>query len=310
MANLKRKNKYRLYQESVASILFIFSFILLPVTVKAANIYFFSESQDIYQGDTFVVETRISSPDKSINAVEGSLLFDNNGLEVKELSTGGSLFSLWLEQPVFSNEEGRISFVGGVPGGFQGKEAEILKIIFFAKNEGKAKLDFRDDISVFLNDGQGTQMGPWVEPLTLSISKRPTEIPPKDEWQRLLKEDTTPPEPFEVVVSRDPTIFNNQYFISFFTTDKESGVDRYEIQEGTEPYIVGNSPYLLKDQKIKSVIRVKAIDKAENERLAELAPISPQYFYQTVWFWLVIILAIIILIFIRAIKAIFNKKNV
>lgn len=87
-------------------------------------------------------------------------------------------------------------------------------------------------------------------------------------------------------------------------------MDRYEIQEGIEPYIAGNSPYLLKDQKIKSVIRVKAIDKAGNERLAELAPISPQYFYQTVWFWLVIILAIIILIFIKAIKAIFKKKNV
>ncbi len=51
--------------------------------------------------------------------------------------------------------------------------------------------------------------------------------------------------------------------------------------------------------------------KAENERLAELAPISPQYFYQTVWFWLVIILAIvIILISIGTIKAIFKKKNV
>jgi len=293
--------------------IFAIGFFFLPVAVKAATtVYFDLEKPVIYEGDIFLVNLRISSPDKPINVVDGTILYDNNNLEIKEVSIGNSLFALWPKPPVFSNNKGTLSFVGGAPDGFQGEKGEVLKIIFLAKGEGEAQIDFLDGFSVFLHDGQGTQINPWLRPLSLNILTRPAEIPAKDEWQALIESDKNPPESFEVAIGQEPSIFNNQYFISFFTTDKESGLDHYEIQEGTGPYIVRDSPYLLKDQKLRSIIRVKAIDKAINERVVEIpATYPPLPFYKTLVFWVIItiVTVVIIILFWIIIQRIKKKKN-
>src|SRR3989344_528003 len=98
-----------------------FVFAALPVTGLAASVYFDSDSQNVNFGDIFVVEAKISSPDEPINVVDGMILFDPNILAVKELSTGASVLNVWAEQPVFSNETGRINFVGGALDGFRGE---------------------------------------------------------------------------------------------------------------------------------------------------------------------------------------------
>ena len=308
----KNKNKHWLHPTMMAKAAFgflIFSLVLLPSAVQAAHIYFSLVAEEIYKDDIFIVETRVSSPDRFINAAESTLLFDNDKLEVKELSIGGSLFSLWPGPPVFSNQKGKISFIGGTPDGFQDEDALILKIIFLAKNKGEAVLDFQDNTYLFLHDGKGTQFGPWLRPLSLNILERPAEIIPKDEWQILIEKDKTPPEPFEILLGQDSAIFDNQYFISFFTTDKESGIDYYEIQEGIEPYVIGDSPYLLKDQKLRSIIRVKAIDKAGNERISELMPpLPPMPFYKNILFWLGVFI-IIVLIVLYVLWRYFKRKS-
>ena len=91
--------------------------------------------------------------------------------------------------------------------------------------------------------------------------------------------DTTPPEEFEPQIGQDPTMYNGKYFLSFVAQDKTSGVDHYEITEvpwlsfkKTKEWKVVQSPYLLGDQRLRSVIEVKAVDKAGNERIAEIKP--------------------------------------
>ncbi|MGC9046816.1 MAG: cohesin domain-containing protein [Minisyncoccia bacterium] len=306
---MNKKFNKNIYLILIATFL-VSGFLSSSLIVKAATGVYFDLKEPVYSRDTFIVKLKIST-DKQINAAEGVILYDSNRLEIKEISLGNSLFNLWPQKPVFSNEKGSLSFVGGAPNGFEG-EGEILRVVFLAKSEGETKIDFQDGFSVFLNDGQGTQINPWLRPLSLNILKRPAEIPSKDEWQVLIESDKNPPEPFEINLGKDPNIFNGQYFISFFATDKESGIDHYEIQEGGGLYVIGESPYLLKDQKLKSVIRVKAVDKAGNERIVELSPAyQPQYSYQTVWFWLVIILVIILIfILVKIIRYRIKGKNV
>lgn len=303
MLNLKADNLgQKKIQRYLAFIIILFGLVLFPFIAKAATIYFSSVSENIYQDDVFITEVRISSPDKFINAAEGALRFDKDKVEVKELSTGGSLFSVWLQPPVFSNQDGKINFIGGTPDGFQGEDALVLKIIFLAKNRGEAKLDFQDDTYLFLHDGKGTKFNPELGPLTLNILERPAEVSPKDEWQSVVEKDKTPPEPFEITLGKDPTIFDNQYFISFFTTDAESGVVYYEVKEGDIAFVRAESPYLLKDQSLQGLIKVKAVDKAENERIVELMPplppVVPVPFYKNVLFWFAVILIIVLLIYI------------
>jgi len=116
-------------------------------------------------------------------------LFDKDKLTVKELSTGGSVFSLWAQHPVFSNEEGKISFVGGAPEGFQGGGGLVLKAVFFAEREGDSKLFFSDGFSVFLSDGKGTKISPEQKSFSISILRRSSEVAPKDEWKSFIEGD-------------------------------------------------------------------------------------------------------------------------
>lgn len=274
-------------------------FFFLPIAVQAATtLYFDLESPVIYKGDTFLINLKVSTPDKPINVVDGTILYNRDKLEIKEISTGDSLFALWPKPPVFSNDESALSFVGGAPEGFQGKEGKVLGMIFSAKSEGEAQINFLDGFSVFLHDGKGTQINPWLRPLSLNILIRPSEIPAKDEWQNLIESDKNPPEPFGILIGQDSFLFDNQYFISFFTTDKESGIDHYEVKEGERDFVRAESPYLLRDQTLRSLIQVKAVDKAGNEIMSELMPALPPPLplYKNFLFWVTIILIAILFV--------------
>jgi len=103
--------------------------------------------------------------------------------------------------------------------------------------------------------------------------------------------DTTLPEEFKPEIGRDPTIFEGKYFLSFATTDKTSGVDYYEVKEGKRDFKKVKSPYLLEDQSLKSKIVVKAIDKAGNEKIAQIIPPKKSFPY-----WIIPIIFILTVI--------------
>ena len=128
--------------------------------------------------------------------------------------------------------------------------------------------------------------------------------------------DMTPPEEFQPEIGKDPSIFEGKYFLSFATTDKTSGVDHYEIleepqrnllkriftqsrhkteHETTQNWKVGESPYLLGDQSLKTKILVKAVDKAGNEKISEIIPFKKPIPYKEI---LIILASIIIIIWI------------
>jgi hypothetical protein len=138
--------------------------------------------------------------------------------------------------------------------------------------------------------------------------------------------DTTPPGEFKPEIGRDPSVFGGKYFLSFATTDAMSGVDYYEILEEPQKNIfsrffsknkskilgetaqnwkVGESPYLLEDQSLQSIIKVKAVDKAGNERVAEIIPPAKPF----PWIKLLIIVVIIIVLAVAVWKIIRRKSK-
>jgi hypothetical protein len=292
------------YKRKIFIIAF-FIFVFFPSLTKASEFFFDSAGEQIYQGDTFIVKLKLSTADNLINAAEGYLSFDNKKLEVKEISTGGSIFSLWPKPAAVLGEKGEISFVGGVAGGFKSSDAEILKIIFLAKNKGIANINVGKNSALFLNDGKGTKASYTVNPLKLSILERPVGQTPKDEWRPMLEQDKIPPEPFELIVDKSKFVFEGDYFVSFFTTDKESGIDYYEIKEGDNPFVRASSPYKLSDQNLRGKIEVKAVDKAGNVKVSVLQPLHPEKIYQKLSFWGIIILTLLFvgILFGRKIEA-------
>jgi len=107
--------------------------------------------------------------------------------------------------------------------------------------------------------------------------------------------DTVPPQDFTPEIGQDQAIFEGKYFLSFSTYDGLSGIDHYEVleisdrqqatgdrEQVTGEWKIAQSPYLLEDQTLNSVIKIKAIDKAGNERVAEITPAEKPFPYDRI----------------------------
>ena len=144
----------------VVVVIMISFFCFASVSKASTEIYFQNDTKEITQGDSFGVFLKASS-DKSINVVDGTVLYDKDKLQIKEIKKDNSILSLWTKEPIFDNKIGELSFTGGMPDGFAGKDGEILSITFLAKKTGTTTIGFQDIFSVYANDGLGTQINPW-----------------------------------------------------------------------------------------------------------------------------------------------------
>ena len=287
--------------------------LLFPPLVEAATLYLEPATGQFQPGETFIVDIRIDTEGECINAVEANLSFSSDILKATDFSRGESILNLWVRNPEINQEQGLISFSGGIPGGFCGRlpgdpgPSNLLgKIIFqvpglivrettpngtpkerlydpTGQAQNYAKIDFLDSSQALLNDGLGTPAKLSSKGATIKITEvGPLETPKKDEWQTELKEDNIPPEPFEIEIHQEPTIFEGKYFIIFSTTDKQTGIDYYQVKEGKRDWKKVESPYLLEDQNLKSTIKVKAVDKAGNEGIAEYIPSKKPFPWRTI----------------------------
>ena len=133
-------------------------FAALPAVASAANVYFSPSSGSYAVGSTHSLAVYVSSADQAINAASGVISFPSDKLEVVSLSKTGSIFSLWVQEPSFSNSAGTVNFEGIVLNpGFTGSSGKAITITFRAKAAGNVSLTFSSG-SVLANDGQGTNI--------------------------------------------------------------------------------------------------------------------------------------------------------
>lgn len=139
------------------ALVFIF-LVVSPATVQAASLYFSPSSGSHTVGATFSVNVSVSSVDQAMNAVSGIVTFSQDKLEVISLIKTGSIFNLWVEEPLFSNSAGTVNFEGIILNpGFTGTSGKIITINFKIKAAGQALLAFSSG-SVLANDGRGTNI--------------------------------------------------------------------------------------------------------------------------------------------------------
>ncbi len=239
-------------------------FLLTPVFVFGAVMSISTNSKTISVGDTIIARVIIDTEGKIINSSEGEISLDSLSdiYEVKDLSVAGSDFTLWLRAPVLSTDKKTISFTGGVPGGLSSRNLKVFSIILEAKKSGEVVLT-PQNISVFLNDGKGTTVATKSQNITLSIGLN-SGGQAINEWSDVVLNDKISPQSFTVSLGSDASLFSGKTFIAFNAVDNESGIDHYEITEGSLSPVRASSPYVLQNQKSRDVITVAAYDRAGN----------------------------------------------
>lgn len=153
--------------------LFLFPLVFQAGKAEAARLYFSPDFQPVFNQESFLVEIKIDTEGEEINAVEGHISFFG-AIEPIGFVKGGSVFSLWIEEPKIGGSE--VSFSGGAPGGFNGENL-LLKIIFLTKGNGENTIFFKDNSAAFLNDGKGTKAGVSFSSARVSVVEKTEEIP-------------------------------------------------------------------------------------------------------------------------------------
>jgi hypothetical protein len=223
----------------------------------------------ITPGEESLISVRVNTEGETINAIEGSIIVQGLEQQITGIYTGGSAFTLWPNKPSLSN--GKITFVGGSTSGITGEN--VLLFTLAVRPESPSSSSIRNELmNAYIADGQGTQ----VQASELSYNLDSLNVQPSSvhTYGELMSTDTTPPHSFSIELGRDPSLFDGRYFISFETTDDQSGVNRYEVQEGSRGWIRSGTPYVLQDQTRSEKIIVRAIDNAGNTQIATLTPTS------------------------------------
>ncbi|HEY4516748.1 MAG TPA: cohesin domain-containing protein [Candidatus Paceibacterota bacterium] len=273
-----------------------FIFITLYVNVPpayAAEFGVVANPSTFGKGAAFEARVIIDTQGESINAFAGAVTFPSDLLTPLEVREGGSIVNFWIEEPRTATSS-TVRFSGITPGGFNGK-ALLFSVIFRAAEPGSATIAVESPRAL-RNDGVGSPARVTSIGTRVTVSNTPASsgsIPPV--------EDTDPPEPFTPVVASDPAIFGGKYFLVFATQDKKSGIDHYEVCEGSIRQCGdAESPYLLHYQSLGRKIFVKAVDRAGNERIAALPA-----FMHLPWYQSLLLLAIIGIL----VHALFNWRR-
>lgn len=275
------------------------SFFFSIQSAHAALLYFDPSEVDVHRGDSITLRLRIDTDEgECINTVNALIHYDPS-VQIVDVSRGDSILNIWVENPVIDQANRTVTFAGGLPGGYCGRiqgdpslTNVLLDIVLrspgFSIGAGdspSARIWIDESSEVLLHDGYGTNAHLRLQDAKINLLDTAGDTP-TDEWNASVRDDNELPADFTITPpQKDEFAFGGEFFIVFNSVDKQSGIDHYEVMEepfsefysfkwgrADAPWIETESPYVLKDQTLNSTIRVRAIDKAGNERVAVLVP--------------------------------------
>jgi hypothetical protein len=254
--------------------LFFIIFLLTAKNVLASELRLEKNSKNITVGDTVSVDVIINTEGELVNVVEGDINISNNLdlIDIKELSSADSVLSQWVRSPSWLKKDNTISFIGGLPGGFNQKTATLFRIYFTAKAAGQIILS-PNNVKVYANDGLATPIGVHFTPLNITINEQDSFLV-EDELQAVVTKDFKSPTNINIDLGQDESLFDGQKFINISALDIESGVAYFEVKEGNRASIKTSNAYVLQNQDKLEPLVIFAFDKAGNVSKKILTPYS------------------------------------
>lgn len=154
LIKLSKKNKNWLF-----FILFsIFYFLFTTSGVKAAILSLSPSSGTFETRSVFEVSLFLDTEGQIINAVDISLAFPPDKIQLVSPSVGQSIIGIWTAPTKYDNQSGKITLTGLIPGGINASKGLVTKLSFRVKSVGTVAIRFLDDSKVLLHDGKGTNV--------------------------------------------------------------------------------------------------------------------------------------------------------
>ena len=248
------------------------------------------DKMEVKTGEIFNATLVLNTEGESINTIEGDLKYDANFIKAENINIGGSFINFWVEKPDIKTP-GTIHFSGITPGGISTINGEVFKVMFRTLKTGNTSL-LLNNVNLFLNDGKGSTVSAKIKNENITINQGAND----NISANFAFNDKIPPEKFNIIRTKDPTIFDNKWFIVFSTVDKGSGVEHYQVCEFFK-CITAESPFLLWNQMPFYHITVKAYDMNGNFTSSTLT---------SVWF---IILLVFLFFVVIIYLCFFLRKN-
>jgi uncharacterized membrane protein len=137
---------------------FSLCFVSNKVSAQGAYFYVSPDKLNFNAGQNFTVDILINTGGNAINAVQATLYFPTDKIKVVDISKSGSIFSLWIQEPTWSDAQGTVIFGGGLPSpGFSGQAGKLFTITFQGISTDEAKIYFGGE-AILANDPLATNI--------------------------------------------------------------------------------------------------------------------------------------------------------
>ena len=252
--------------KSTAPLCLMAVFVALFTGVKSVDAAaFVSARASIHAQDTFALDVFLDTEGSSLNAVGGTLKFGGDtNMTVTDIQVAGSALNVWPRKPSLDDDGKTITFTGGTTQVVSGTRVPLFTIFGTSKKQGSITVASLATEG-YASDGSAKKIA--FPDGTMTIPVAPAAAIESNALVDTLHKDKTAPESFTIELLHDSLLYNGMQFLSFETTDSQSGIAYYEVQEGSLEPVRSGSTYVLQDQKTIHKITVKAFDLAGNVRV-------------------------------------------
>lgn len=238
-----------------------------------------------------VVQVFLDTEGEAVSGISGAFSFPQDLFDVHSITLDSSVVSLWVKQPVVSNEVSldgrtRVSFEGIFPGGFNGvmsayyqgaKPGFLFSVLLTPKHEGKGAF-MVDDLSLntFSEDAHELAVSEVLVPIMVPTLGK--EVASSHE---ALTRVTSPT--LSVSVDRSELISRNAWYISVYEREPKSAIEKLYIAETSvynpellspSEWKLATNPYILLYQKRTKYVHVKIVYADATYAIQTVAPVE------------------------------------
>lgn len=122
-------------------------------------------------GQKYYFDIELNEVSTPINATRIDLKYNSDLIEVTEINTDHS-FATIFAQKEYSNKNGRLQIVGGLPSpGYLSDDGNVARVYFVTKGVGLVTLEFQNSSKVLANDGDGTPLNYTFEQISFLVEQ-------------------------------------------------------------------------------------------------------------------------------------------